>query len=308
MSLPYLDAAAVDRLLPLADAIEVIERGFASPPGLADPLRTAVEVPAGQLLLMPSHAADAVGVKLVSVAPGNPGQGLARIQGIYVLMDADTLAPRAVLDGSALTSLRTPAVSAVATKRLAVPDASRLVVFGAGPQAEGHVRAMQAVRPIARVRIFARDPASARRLAERLDDLELDVAPGHDSDLGQADVICTCTTARTPVVRAADVAGHVHVNAIGSHEPEVREVDSALVRVAQIAVETRPAALAEAGDLLIPLRAGEIDVAALLWDLGELVRGEGPVADPDRHSLFKSVGIAYADLLVATEVAGRGGF
>jgi ornithine cyclodeaminase/alanine dehydrogenase-like protein (mu-crystallin family) len=303
--LPYLDADAVRALLPVAEAIDVVEAGFAAAGAVEDPLRSVVDVAAGQLLLMPSQSAEAVGVKVVSIGVENPARGLPRIQGVYVLMDAETLTPQALLDASALTALRTPAVSAVASRRLAIPDARVLVVIGAGPQAEAHVHALRAVRPIDTVRILSRTPQSAARLATRLHETGIDVAPGSPEDLGRADIVCACTTARTPVVEARWLAAHAHVNAIGSHEPDVREVDTDVVARAQVAVETRAAALAEAGDLLVPLAAGEVDEAVIRWDLAELVRGEGPAPDPGTLSLFKSVGIAFEDLLVADAVVRR---
>lgn len=305
MNLPYLDADTVSRLLPIGDAISLVEQVFVRAATVEDPLRTVVDVPAGQLLLMPSRGGESVGVKVVSIGVGNPARDLPRIQGVYVLMDADTLTPRALMDGTALTALRTPAVSAAATARLAVPEASTLAVLGAGPQAEAHVHAIRTIRPITTVVVVTRSAPPGAALVERLREHELDMVLGGPDDLSGADVVCACTTSRVPVVEAARLADHAHVNAIGSHEPAAREVDSIVVRRAQIAVETRAAALAEAGDLLIPLHAGEIDETAIDWDLAELLRGDGAPPVPERLSLFKSVGIAFEDLIVAEEVARR---
>ncbi len=166
--LPYLDAATVARLVPVADAVQMLEDALKA--GL-DPERTpqrpVVELPAGQLLLMPAAAGRYAGVKVATVAPANPGRGLPRIQGTYLLLDGDTLTPLAVMDGIALTSLRTPAVSALAVRHLAEPDARELVVFGSGPQAWGHVLALREVRPVAGVTIIGRDRGRAEALAAR---------------------------------------------------------------------------------------------------------------------------------------------
>ncbi|RXZ44097.1 ornithine cyclodeaminase family protein, partial [Agromyces binzhouensis] len=141
------------------DAVRRVLRGGYDPD--ADPPRCVVDVRQGQLLLMPSELGRWVGQKLATVAPANPARGLERIQALYVLIDAETLAPVAVLDGTELTNLRTPAVSAAALDVVAEPDAATLVVFGTGPQGVRHVEAMRAIRPIERVRFVGRDPGRA---------------------------------------------------------------------------------------------------------------------------------------------------
>jgi ornithine cyclodeaminase/alanine dehydrogenase-like protein (mu-crystallin family) len=301
---PFLDAAAIARLLPLPDAIEALEDALGA--GLdpeADPPRAGVELAEGQLLLMPSAAGAHAGVKLVTVAPANPPRGLPRVQGAYVLFDGATLAPAALLDGIGLTSLRTPAVSAVAIRRLAVPEARRLLVYGTGPQAAGHVEAALAVRPIERVDVVARDGARLAEFVERCRAAGLDAAAAGPEAVGLADVICCCTTARRPLFDGARVAPHATVVAIGSHEPEAREVDATLVGRSTVVVEARSAALREAGDVI-----GAIDAGALravdLATLDELVRGEVAVA-PDRPRLFKSTGMAWEDLVCAAAVHAR---
>ncbi|MGP3963805.1 ornithine cyclodeaminase family protein [Nonomuraea sp. 3N208] len=167
-ALPYLDAATLERLVPVERAVGILEDALRA--GLdpeATPQRPVVDVPAGQLLLMPAAAGRYVGVKAVTIAPDNPGRGLPRIQGTYLLLDGDTLAPLAAMDGIAITSLRTPAVSALAVRHLADPRGGKLVVFGSGPQAWGHVLAFRAVRPITEVTIIARDLGRAEALAAR---------------------------------------------------------------------------------------------------------------------------------------------
>ncbi|NEA06559.1 ornithine cyclodeaminase family protein, partial [Streptomyces sp. SID10116] len=141
----HIDAGAIERLVPMSAAIDALEAVLVA--GLdpeAEPDRGVVDVPGGQLLMMPSATASYAGVKVATVTPGNADRGLPRIQGLYVLLDGETHTPLALLDGIALTSLRTPAVSGVAVRKLAVPDAGRLVVFGTGPQAWGHVEAVRA--------------------------------------------------------------------------------------------------------------------------------------------------------------------
>jgi ornithine cyclodeaminase len=226
---------------------------------------------------MPSAAGGHAAVKLVSVG-GEP-----RIQGLCVVFDGETLAPAAVVDGMALTNLRTPAVSALAVRRLAPPDARRLLVFGRGPQAHAHVAAIRAVLGIERVDMVGRDGGE-------VDDL-----------VAAADVICCCTTARDPLFDGDLVADRAAVVAIGSHEPDVREVDDALVRRATVVVESRASALREAGDVIAAIASGALDQNELVT-LAELVRDE-PALDMSRPRLFKSTGMAWEDAVVAAAVA-----
>lgn len=160
--LPWIDADAIAALLPMRDAIDATEAVLLN--GVdpaAEPARGKVDLANGHLLLMPSEAGDHVGVKVASVTPANPARGLPRIQAAYVLFDTETLTPQALLDGAALTALRTPAVSGVAARHLAAADAARLVVFGTGPQARSHIEAMRAVRPIDDITVIGRSPGRA---------------------------------------------------------------------------------------------------------------------------------------------------
>jgi ornithine cyclodeaminase len=274
------------------EAVDAVERALRD--GLdpeAEPARAGVDLPNGQLLLMPSVGARYVGVKLVTV--NTAPDATARVQGVYALFDARTLRPLATMDGGALTAVRTPAVSAVAARHLAVPDARRLVVFGAGPQAWGHVLALRAVRPIRSVTVVGRDAGRVADLVARCAAAGLDARPGTPGDVARADVVACCTTAREPLFDGALPPAHATILAIGSHEPTAREVDEVLVRRATVVVESRAAAAREAGDLLI---AGALDTVA--GNLADLVRGGVAVA-PERPRLFKSSGMAWEDLAVA---------
>ncbi|MGW4891702.1 ornithine cyclodeaminase family protein [Kitasatospora sp. NPDC004240] len=282
-----------------ADAVERVLLEGLDPE--AGPARTNVRVPAGELLLMPAASAAYTGVKIAGVAPANPAAGLPRITGSYLLLDGPTLQPLALLDGAALTALRTPAVTAVALRRLAAPDARHLVLFGAGPQAYGHLDALLAVRPLDRVTVVARSEAPAEALASYARAHGLAASVGTPDDVAAADLVVCCTTARTPLFDGALVPDHAAVVAVGSHEPEAREVDATLVARAELYVEARTAALREAGDLLM---AG-VTAADPLWNLAELVHGGAPVP-ADRPRFFKSVGMAWQDLAVAAEIHRRG--
>ncbi|MFI9048387.1 ornithine cyclodeaminase family protein [Streptomyces sp. NPDC053427] len=287
------------RALPMAAAIDALRtalRDGADPE--SDPPRTIVPVEHGQLLLMPAHRSRYTGVKIATVAPDNPAAGLPRVQGQYLLFDAPTLTPVALLDGIALTTVRTAAVSALAADLLAAPDACRLVVFGTGPQARGHLDALRVVRPLAQVTVVGRTPAHIERFVETARrDTGLAVEPGDPSAVATADLVACCTTARTPLFDGALLPDHAVVMAVGSHERGSREVDSATVRRSTVVVESRSAAVREAGDLLPDLDSGHLDRAALV-PLVDLATGAA-TADPARPRLFKSVGMAWEDLAVA---------
>jgi ornithine cyclodeaminase/alanine dehydrogenase-like protein (mu-crystallin family) len=278
VSLPFLDAGEVRRRLDVtgaADALEAALRAGLDPE--ADPPRGALELERGELLLMPSAAARHPAVKLVTIG-GEP-----RIQGVCVVFDGETLAPRALVDGIALTNLRTAAVSALAVRHLAAPDARRLLIFGRGPQAHAHEEAMRAVRPIESADMVGRDQA------------------GVDELVAAADIVCCCTTARDPLFDGSLVADHAVVVAIGSHEPGVRETDDALAERATIVVESRASALREAGDVILAIDAGAISEDELVT-LAELVRGEAqPV--PGRPRFFKSTGMSWEDAVIAAALA-----
>lgn len=314
-ALPYLDAETIQRLVPVTRAVQVLEealRGGLDPE--ETPQRPVVDVPGGQLLMMPAAAGGYVGLKAVTIAPGNPSRGLPRIQGTYLLFDGDTLAPLAALDGIALTSLRTPAVSALAVSHLATPDARDLLVFGTGPQAWGHVEALRAVRPIERVTVIGRDPVRARAFTERCRTIGLTARdlygeaapvghsgrhtwPGASQAISEADLIVCCTTAREPLFPGKLTRDDATVVAVGSHEPDARELDEDLIARAAVVVEARSAAYAEAGDVIVPLRQGTITSGHLAGNLAELIAGRVTVGQ--RPRVFKSVGMAWEDLVVA---------
>lgn len=294
-----LDAGAVTAALPMPTAIEAIRAALAD--GLdpsADPPRTVVPVEHGQLLLMPAQWGAYAGVKIATVAPANPAVGRPRIQGNYLLMDAATLTPVALLDGMALTAIRTAAVSAVATDHLAEPDATHLVVFGSGPQASSHITAIRAVRPIDTVTVVGRDRARAEALATVCAG-----RVGSPEDVATADIVACCTTARTPLFDGTLLQPHATVVAVGSHEPDAAEVDATTVTRSTVVVEATATALREAGDIVAPVTAGLLDPATLI-DLATLVRGS---IRPTGPRLFKSVGMAWEDLVLAARATAEGG-
>jgi ornithine cyclodeaminase/alanine dehydrogenase-like protein (mu-crystallin family) len=300
-----IDGQAVLGCVPWPAAIAALRAALVDgldPAG--QPARTAVGTAFGQLLLMPAEHGGMAGVKVLSVAPGNDALGRPRIQATYILMDSESLTPQAILDGAALTTLRTPALSAVAADALAAADAHRLVVFGAGPQAEGHVHAMCAVRPIDDVRIVSRSPGNAAALVARLAEGGVRAVVGVADDVARADVIVAATSAGSPLFDGGLVRDDAMVVAVGSHNPDRRELDSVLMGRSMVVVEDVPTALREAGDVVMAIADGALGAEDLV-PLGDLVKGARPAVTANSRSgpaVFKSVGQGWQDLVIADAV------
>jgi ornithine cyclodeaminase len=305
MELPYLGAAELSALIGPGEAVDALERAFRDEDPRAAPLRSHLEVPDGELLLMPAYGVRGVGVKLVTLTRENPGRGLPFIHGVFVLFAPETQVPVAVLDGGALTEIRTAAVSALATRHLARPDARRLVVFGAGVQARAHVYALHHVCELEHVAIVARDPARAAALvaALRADGIPAEAA-GVDA-VRAADIVCTCTRSRAALFAADMLPAGVHVNAIGAYRPDMRELAPAILRRGLLVVETRDSALLEAGDIVLAVAEGELTAGAVRHELADVVRGAVGRTRPDEVTVFKSVGLALEDLAIAAAAADR---
>jgi ornithine cyclodeaminase/alanine dehydrogenase-like protein (mu-crystallin family) len=295
----------LDRFLPMSAAIDALEAAFGADRLPEAPLRTHVDTRAGSILLMPAFGETGVGVKLVTLTPRNPGRGLPFIHAVYALFDAETQALVAAFDGAALTAARTAAVSGLATRHLARADASRLAIFGAGVQARSHLQAMLAVRPVDDVVIVSRTPERATSLAREASEDGVKASVGAADAVADRDLVCTCTTSDTPVLDGTSLMPGTHVNAVGAYRPDIRELDTEAVRRSRVVVETREAAMEEAGDLVIPMKEGAIDEAHIVADLSEVVRGTSVRQSDDDVTLFKSVGIAFEDLIVARAAVDR---
>ena len=236
-TLPYLDADAVLAAVSPRAAVEAIEAALRSgfDPSV-DPERAVVPTVHGQMLLMPSEVGPAAGVKIATVAPANPGRGLPRIQGTYVLFAAETLTPVAIMDGAALTTIRTPAVSVAAVKSVLLETEAPLemVVFGAGPQGVGHVATVAAVlegrRPLGALTYVVRNPGSVDPGLRAEAAVVAAGSAAANEAVRRAGLIVCATTARTPLFDGAEVADGAIVVAVGSHEPDARELDGTLLR------------------------------------------------------------------------------
>lgn len=308
-----LSAADVRALVPMKEAIRLMGVAFAelsagraqSPLriGLPDAGRGAVS------LYMPASvpAVGGLGVKVVSVYPTNAERKLPTVLALVTLLDAETGQPLAILDGTFLTALRTGAVSGQATALLARDDVQTLLCLGAGAQAFTQIWAVCTARPgIQRILIHSRTPARAEHLVQRLRaelpeiGAKAQVAPDLATATAAADVICTATSSSTPVFADADVRPGTHINAVGAYTHTMQEIPAETVARATVVVDAVDAALAEAGDLVIPLEAGLVTREALSTELGQVIAGDRPGRpNAEAITLFKSVGNAVQDIAVA---------
>jgi ornithine cyclodeaminase len=238
--------------------------------------------------------------------PGNHAHGEESHQGIVLLFEQERGRPLAVLDATAVTAIRTAAASAVATRALARTEAGDLAILGSGTQARSHLDAMRAVRTLRRVRVWSRNPESARRFAEEEGErLGLAVEPMASAReaVEGADLICTVTAATNPVLEGGWISPGAHVNAVGACTPKARELDSAAVARARLFVDRRESALAEAGDFLLARSEGAVADDHILGELGDLLEGKIPGRrSAEEITLFKSLGIAVEDLAAGRHV------
>jgi len=274
------------------------------------PVRQAYEVgmpglPA-HLLTMPAwRRGNAIGVKLVTVVPGNAARNLGAVSSLFVLFDGVTGVPRAIIDGEAMTNRRTAAASALAASYLAREDASTLLMVGNGHLVPHLIAAHSSVRPISRVLIWGRNVAKAEALAATLRKPGLDVqaVPSIDEGLQHADIVSSATTSTVPLILGASVRPGTHVDLVGAFNAGMRESDDALIARSTVYVDTMEGALREAGDLLFPIKSGAFAADSIVGDLFGLTQGLVPVRqDAAQITVFKSVGAALEDL-VAAELA-----
>jgi ornithine cyclodeaminase len=308
MTLRFYSAEQVHATLDWERLAEALAAAFAA--GAQVPLRHAH--PLGEtdtLLLMPAWrdagdgAAGGLGVKIVTVMPGNAARGAATVNALYLLLDRASGEPRAVIDGEALTLRRTAAASALAARHLARADSANLLVIGTGKLAPYLARAHYALRPqLARVRVWGRRADAAQTLAQLLrdDGLPAEAAADLETAVRDAHIVSCATTATAPIVHGAWLAPGTHLDLVGGFTRAMREADDAAVARARIFVDTYAGALAEAGDLVSPLARGVIARTQIEAELAELVRGEKPGRRGDGEiTLFKSVGTALEDLAAA---------
>jgi alanine dehydrogenase len=308
-----LTRSDVQGLLTMPEAMSAVEEAFRQLAlGTVDmPQRTVIKVPAhrGSLLFMPALVGGmgALGMKVVSVYPDNPAKhGLATVLGLILLNDPATGQVVAVMDGGHITAMRTGAVSGVASKYMARPDARTAAVFGGGVQARTQLEAVHTARPLQKAYVYdVVQEQGARFAADMTKELGFPVEAAADarSAVEAADIVVAATSAGQPVFEGAWLRPGTHINGIGSHAPAMRELDTATVKRSRVIVDLRSAALAEAGDLMIPIQEGAITADHIAGDLAEVITGKvAGRTSPDQVTLFKSEGLAIQDVSVAQRV------
>ena len=310
-----LDGSTIRRLLTMPECIECMDQCLRqlAAGDCVQPLRSATFLPDRRGLVgsMPGFLAEpaVLGSKVVSVFPDNHGKGLDSHQGVVLLFDPNDGRLLAILDGSALTEVRTAAVSAVATRAFSRADSTVLAVIGSGQQARAHVEAIASVRPIERVQLSSRSAehraAFARWLRERFSFEVRDCSNAKDA-VRDADIVCTVTSSPTPVVEGDWLAPGTHVNAVGACTPNARELDTAAVVRSTLFVDRRESAVNESGDYRLPLAEGAIGENAIVAELGDVLLGEHPGRmRADEITVFDSLGLAVEDLAAGWRVLER---
>lgn len=271
------------------------------------PVRQVVPLPQikGRITTMPAYLSEsnALGMKVVTYFTENPKRGLPSILATVSLHSPETGKLVALMDGSYITAIRTACISAVATRALANPETPVLGILGAGVQARAHIRALSRVRRISAIRIHSPSGKSAGKLKEELEPecgVEITPVDSAEKAVRGADLLVTATTAKEPILRADWLKPGVHLNAVGSHRPDLREIDGPTLARSIVVVDSRDAIMAECGDILLALKEGAITQGHIRGEIGEVLAGTKPGrADASEVTLYKSVGIAVQDVATA---------
>jgi alanine dehydrogenase len=287
----FLDAAQIRSRIKWPQLMQVLERALIafSAGRAAQPLRTIIDFPAGCLFSMPAYLDDprALGAKLVTICPGNTA--IETHQATLIMLDPDTGELKALLDGAAITQLRTAAVSALSVRELARPDSKVLAIIGAGVQARGHVEALRALRTFQQVRAWSPTPT---RLAAFTAEANIEATPSAAAAVCDADVIVLATSSSQPVIAKEWVKPGAHIVSVGAPRPSQREIDPALIESSQLYVDSRISALAESGDVT--------SQSPIIGELGELLARQIPGRQTATEiTIFKSLGLAVEDIATA---------
>ncbi|HEY1371234.1 MAG TPA: ornithine cyclodeaminase family protein [Candidatus Binatia bacterium] len=307
-----LSEADVRRLVEIDELIAALERAHAefSTGGAVMPVRQVVPLAeiGGRITTMPAYlsAERALGMKVVTFFKDNPARGLPAILGTIHLYSAESGKLAAVMDGTYITAIRTACASAAATKALANPAAPVLGILGAGVQARSHIAALARVTKIEKIKIYSPSGASARKVKDELESvvkLPIEPAASAEAAVRGADLVVTATSAPAPVLDRAWLKPGAHINAVGSHRPDLRELDAATLKAARVFVDSRDAIMAECGDVLLAIKEGAIQAADASTEIGEVLAKKKPGrVNPSDITLYKSVGIAAQDVATAALV------
>jgi ornithine cyclodeaminase len=315
MKVLIINQSEVVQLLPMDECMEVVAEALKT---LARgdailPLRPVMWLPerVGALGMMPGYLGniERMGLKLVSVFPGNHGTEYDSHIGAVLLYETKHGQLLAIIDASEITAIRTAAVSGLATRLLAREDASVLAILGSGVQARSHLQAMRIARNIRRVRVWSRNPEHARRFAERESErpgMQIEPVKTAQDAVAGADIICTTTSAPEPILMGEWIAPGAHINAVGSSVPFTRELDTLAVKRSRMFVDRRESTLNEAGDFLFPKKEGAIGDDHILGEIGEILLGKVKGRQSaEETTLFKSLGLAVEDIAAAQHIYAK---
>ncbi|MGB9812895.1 MAG: ornithine cyclodeaminase family protein [Thermovenabulum sp.] len=311
-----ISAEEMKKVLSMKEAIEAVKEAYKT---LSEgksivPLRTniSVEKEKGQILFMPAYVGGVnfAGVKIVSVYPENIKKGLPSVPATMVLVDGETGIVNAIMDGTYLTRLRTGAASGVATEILSNKYAKKAIIFGTGGQAETQLWALLSVRDLEEVYVYDIDFNRAKDFAQKMSQnfknygAKITAVENSDEVLPEVDIITTVTTSKKPVFNGNLIKKGVHINGIGAYTPEMQEIpEEAVLKADKIFVDSKEACLAEAGDLIIPLKKGTIGEEKITGEIGKVLTGELPGRTSENEiTLFKSVGLAVQDVVTAAKI------
>jgi alanine dehydrogenase len=310
-----LSEKEVQSLAEVEELIPVLERAHIqySTGKAVMPVRLVVPLPQieGRITSMPGYLNEdkALGMKVVTFFPNNLKQNLPQILATVMLFSADTGKMIAAMDGNYITAIRTACVSAMATRALANPESRVLGVLGAGVQARAHIRALTQIRKISEIRVYDIFEASARQLQESLQKesgIKINVVQSAREAVLGADLLVTVTTAKEPIVKKEWLQPGMHINAVGSHRPDLREIDGATLAGAKVVVDSREAIMAECGDILLAIQEKAITAESVHAEIGEVLAGKKPGrTSSDEITLYKAVGIAIQDVATAHLVYRR---
>jgi ornithine cyclodeaminase/alanine dehydrogenase-like protein (mu-crystallin family) len=313
--LRILSAKQIRAAISMKDIIEAMELAFVElSTGTPEmPIRAHISItePEGTALFMPSYMkpSEMIGIKVVTLFEENRNNDLPYIQGMVSLFDGNNGTPRAVLDGGTITFLRTGAASGLATSLLSRKDSASCAIFGAGVQGRTQLEAVCAVRDIKRACVYDILPTAAETFAREMSEelgIEIVVAKSSQEAVKDADIICCATIAETPVFDDRDLPAGVHINAVGSYKPHVQEVPEEMVLRSRLYVDHRESALAETGDLILPIKKGVLNKEHIVAEIGEVAAGKAPGrSSASEITFFKTVGVAVQDLAAATIILKR---
>ena len=311
MEIRVLSSDDVQKALPMAEAIEGMKRAYSrlSSGRVEMPLRSRVHVPEqeGVLLTMPAALPDdsEMAVKLVTVFGKNPARGFPLIHAAVLVLDTENGQIKALMDGEVLTAVRTGAGVGAATELLATTDAVSVAIIGSGKQACSQLDAVCTVRSIRQAWVYSPNPEHAQKFVEEMSGVgpiprDIQAVTSSAEAVKNADIVCTATASSTPVISFKNLKQGAHLNAVGSFQPSMQEIDSDTIQNALVFVDSRESALIETGDIVTPLKQGLITADKIVAEIGELINGtKSGRTSPEQLTFFKSCGVAVQDAVSA---------